>query len=269
MSWTNCISGSTRGPAERLARLEAHAALVEQRDDLSIEQIGLLNLLDQPDTASARLMARNFHPWEGGEGKATAQYVASLVAKRRGRTWPGAKPRRQSSAWRQRRSIPTTWEKASCTARRRTISSTTWGTPTVSWATPRRPQRRSAGGDGAERAHLRHVLQRPAAGHDLLPGPGTAGARAQQDAQSIFRKLVEYGQTHLHDQVQIDYFAVSLPNFLVFDDDLATRNHIHCHYMMGLGWLGLQETQQAVQEFDAVLALRADHLGAHIHKGMA
>ena len=39
--------------------------------------------------------------------------------------------------------------------------------------------------------------------------------------------------------------------------------------MMELGWLGLQETQQAVQEFDAVLALRADHLGAHIHKGMA
>ncbi len=66
--------------------------------------------------------------------------------------------------------------------------------------------------------------------------------RREQDAQSIFRRLVEYGQTHLHDEVQMDYFAVSLPDFLVFDDDLGTRNRIHCHYMMGLGWLGLQDS---------------------------
>ena len=77
-------------PAERLARLEQHADLVEQRDDLTIERITLLNLLDRPDEAYALLMGRNFHPWEGGEGKVTGQYVASLVAKakahlRRGR----------------------------------------------------------------------------------------------------------------------------------------------------------------------------------------
>ena len=106
---------------------------------------------------------------------------------------------------------------------------------------------------------------------DMIFYQGLAGEScgASGDAQAIFRKLVDYGQAHLHDQVQMDYFAVSLPDFLVFDDDLATRNHVHCHYMMGLGWLGLGERQQAVKEFDAVLALRADHLGAHIHKGMA
>ena len=68
-----------RAPAERLAFLEQHEALVEQRDDLTIERITLLNLLRRPDEALALLMDRRFHPWEGGEGKVTRQYVSSLV----------------------------------------------------------------------------------------------------------------------------------------------------------------------------------------------
>lgn len=67
-------------PADRLARLDAHRALVAQRDDLTIEYITLLNLVGRPVGALAELMARQFHPWEGGEGKATGQYVHSLIA---------------------------------------------------------------------------------------------------------------------------------------------------------------------------------------------
>ena len=53
--------------------------LVEQRDDLTIEYITLLNLTGRPEEAYQQLMQRNFHPWEGGEGKVTGQYVTSLV----------------------------------------------------------------------------------------------------------------------------------------------------------------------------------------------
>jgi tetratricopeptide (TPR) repeat protein len=69
-----------QAPATRLARLEAHAALVEARDDLSIERIALLNRLGRPDEARARLTARRFHPWEGGEGKVMSQHVATHLA---------------------------------------------------------------------------------------------------------------------------------------------------------------------------------------------
>ena len=70
-----------RNPAERLALLEQHADLVSQRDDLTIERISLLNLLGRHAEAFDLLMARNFHPWEGGEGKVTGQYVVCLVEK--------------------------------------------------------------------------------------------------------------------------------------------------------------------------------------------
>ena len=90
----------------------------------------------------------------------------------------------------------------------------------------------------------------------------------QAEARQIFEKLVQYGQDHLADPVQMDYFAVSLPDFLVFEEDLARRNQVHCHYMMALGCLGLNEKEQARAEFDQVLALNADHIGAYLHKNL-
>jgi Tfp pilus assembly protein PilF len=64
----------------------------------------------------------------------------------------------------------------------------------------------------------------------------------------------------------MDYFAVSLPDFLVFDDDLTRRNRLHCHYMQALGYLGLGEQPQARAQFEHVLRLDASHLGAVIHQ---
>lgn len=59
---------------ERLAFLEGHPDLVEERDDLVLEHITLLNDTGQYSRAKELLDRHTFHPWEGGEGKAPAQY---------------------------------------------------------------------------------------------------------------------------------------------------------------------------------------------------
>jgi hypothetical protein len=89
---------------------------------------------------------------------------------------------------------------------------------------------------------------------------------AAEQARAIFERLISYGQEHLNDDVKMDYFAVSLPDFVVFEIDLNQRNRIHCHYMMALGELGLGDDQSAVREFDRVLAEQPDHLGSTIHR---
>ena len=61
-------------PAERLAELERHRNLVDQRDDLSIELAALYNQTRQPLKARGVLRGRRFQPWEGGEGLALAQH---------------------------------------------------------------------------------------------------------------------------------------------------------------------------------------------------
>ena len=62
-----------------MAFLEAHLSEVEQRDDLSIERITLYNQLGRYTEAKELIAARNFHPWEGGEGKITGQYVLCRI----------------------------------------------------------------------------------------------------------------------------------------------------------------------------------------------
>ena len=55
---------------ERLADYEAHAALLEGRDDLYIEYITLVNLTGNHQKAYDCVMEHRFHPWEGEIGRA-------------------------------------------------------------------------------------------------------------------------------------------------------------------------------------------------------
>ncbi|MEM7517703.1 MAG: DUF5107 domain-containing protein, partial [Planctomycetota bacterium] len=66
-------------PAKRLARLEAYPGLVDQRDDLSIEHIAILNALGRHREALDRILSRSFRPWEGGEGRVPAQFVFAIT----------------------------------------------------------------------------------------------------------------------------------------------------------------------------------------------
>ncbi len=51
------------------------------------------------------------------------------------------------------------------------------------------------------------------------------------------------------DNVKIDYFAVSLPDLLLWDEDLNHRNKIHCNYLIGLGHLGMGNKKTAAKLF--------------------
>ena len=89
-----------------------------------------------------------------------------------------------------------------------------------------------------------------------------------QETATIFQRLIDYGNTHLNDSVQMDYFAVSLPNFLVFDEDLTTQNKVHCFYMHGLGQLELRNKSEAKNSFERVLELEPFHTEAILHKAL-
>ena len=64
---------------ERLLNFEKNIELVKFRDDLYIEYVTLLNLSGDYEKANDLIAKRKFHPWEGGEGKVTKQYVYAHV----------------------------------------------------------------------------------------------------------------------------------------------------------------------------------------------
>jgi len=66
--------------------------------------------------------------------------------------------------------------------------------------------------------------------------------------------------------IKTDFFAVSLPDLMIFNDDLNMRNNIHCYYLMGLGHLGLGYYERAMNYFDKVVQADPAHTGVYIHR---
>jgi len=255
-----------RSPQERLARLEQHRDLVDRRDDLTIEYITLLNMLGRHDQAYAILLERRFHPWEGGEGKTTAQYVASLIAQAERLIAAGEYVQAAERLERALAYPHNLGEGKLPNAQENNIYYYLGLAREADGdaAGARACFERAATGPSEPTSAMYYNDQPP----DMIFYQGLARRRLgrSDEARQIFRRLIDYGQAHLDDDVKMDYFAVSLPTFLVFDEDLTQRNRTHCYYMMALGHLGLGYPAEAQQCFDRVLALDANHQGAMTHR---
>ena len=84
----------------------------------------------------------------------------------------------------------------------------------------------------------------------------------QEDkARSLFNKLINYGKQHIFDHVVMDYFAVSLPDLLVWEGDLDELNLIHCKYMLALGYCGMGDMEKAQKYLAEVESLDNNHQG--------
>ncbi|MBN0911605.1 hypothetical protein JTM69_36710, partial [Pseudomonas aeruginosa] len=68
-----------RSVHERLTTLVERKAVVLKRDDLTAELLSLWNASGHYADAAAILDTRVFHPWEGGEGKITGQYLLNQL----------------------------------------------------------------------------------------------------------------------------------------------------------------------------------------------
>lgn len=68
------------GASTRLARLEAERALVEERDDLTVELADLLTTVGRAGEARDLMASRRFQPWEGGEGRVLGAWDRAALA---------------------------------------------------------------------------------------------------------------------------------------------------------------------------------------------
>ena len=80
-------------------------------------------------------------------------------------------------------------------------------------------------------------------------------------ANERFEALIDYGNQHGNDEIKIEYFAVSLPDFLIFDGDLNRKNKVHCLFMAALGYFGKGEMKKAAEYAQKGLALDQCHMG--------
>jgi tetratricopeptide (TPR) repeat protein len=253
-------------PQQRLAALEPLRHLAAQRDDLMLELITLLNIAGRHEDALDALRGHIFHPWEGGEGKVAAQYMLALVQLARSALASGA-PAQALEYLEQARSYPPNLNEGKLAGAQGNHILYFMAEAYAAMGQHQQAQthyQQAVQGMLEPSSSLYYNDQPP----DMMFYQGLAYRRLNQPAaaRDIFSRMLDYGRQHLNDDVQMDYFAVSLPNFLVFEDDLNLRNRVHCHYMMALGLAGLGDTAGADEQFSAALALDPSHVGAHLHR---
>jgi tetratricopeptide (TPR) repeat protein len=213
-------------------------------------------------------MRRNFHPWEGGEGKVSGQYITSLVESAR-RALASGEAQRAIELLVQAQVYPHSLGEGKLYGAQENNIFYYLGCAQEALGEHELAQQsfeHAATGLSEPTSAMFYNDQPP----DMIFYQGLANQKLGRvvEAQVIFNRLVDYGTTHIYDDVRIDYFAVSLPYFLVFEKDPHLINRAHCHYMMALGHMGLGKTQTAQQQFAEVLALDANHSGALIHRSI-
>jgi tetratricopeptide (TPR) repeat protein len=252
-------------PEARLKRMEQHLDLVAQRDDLTVERASLLNLLGRYREALDLLLGRNFHPWEGGEGKVTGQYAASLVELAKARLNAGEYAEALADL-RRAQSYPHNLGEGKLYSIHENNIDYLLGVACEALGDTANAQkhfRAAAEGDIEPTLPMYYNDTPP----EMIYYQGLALQKLGQPeaARHTFQKLIDYGAAHLNQPMTIDYFAVSLPEAIASDEDLDRFNRINCLYLLGLGALGLGDTAQARENFAAALRLNPYHLGAKVH----
>ena len=254
--------------AERLAFLQQYPQLTERRDDLVLEEITLLNQTCRYEEAMQKLDSHRFHPWEGGEGKVPMQYQICRVE-----------------------------------LAKQAISQQRYGeAKKLLEQCLDYPEHLGEGKlYGAQENEFYYLLgccydaigqtdkarecweeatkgpQEPAAAmyyNDAKPdkifyqGLALLKLGRKGEANGRFYKLVNYGKQHIFEHITMDYFAVSLPDLLIWEDSLDVKNRIHCLYMLALGYYGLGDEAHAEQYLKEVEQLDRNHYGTQAQRSL-
>lgn len=249
---------------ERLKQYELYQETAMERDDACIEYVTLLNLSGRYEEALQILTTRKFHPWEGGEGKAATQYITSLIQL--------AKQEIKNKCY----------EKAEELLQRALLYPENLGEGKlegskdnniyyylglVQDALGRKKEAETSFGRASlgvgEVAGMMFYNDQPA---DMLLYQGLSLYRLdrKKDGNRMMYRLIDFGEEHLRDIVKLDYFAVSFPDFMIYEEDFTLKNKAHCNYVMGLGHLGLGHKEQAAEFFRETLQADPFHLNCRI-----
>jgi len=253
-----------RSPADRLALLEKHLPLVMEREDLYLERITLYNQLGNHEKAKSLIAGFTFHPWEGGEGKVVSQYLTAHIALAK-KAIREEQPAIALELLTAAENYPDNLGEGKLFGAQENDIYYWKGVAYEKLNQADNAKRYfELATQGISQPVQAIFYNDPQPDKIFYQGLAWQALGHTDKATEIFRRLVDFGEKHLNDKITLDYFAVSLPDLLVFEVDLDLRNHIHCLYLIGLGYLGLGLDYATL--FDQVLELNVNHQGALTHR---
>ncbi len=237
---------------QRLARLEQFMDLVRARDDLSVELVTLYNQTGQPQKALDYMRSRRFHPWEGGTGRISAQYVRAHWLL--GQAALDAEDATTALVHFDAALAP---YPANLGERKHLF----WPDAHVHYYAGL--TKRALGDEAGAEASFQAVLDARGRLSETTYYQALALEALGREAEAVAKleAMLEKAIQQLEAQAR-QGFATSVPQFVFVEEDRETRRHIHLTYLSGLARLGLGQREAAQRDFKAVLELAPNHFGA-------
>jgi len=250
------------GIDERLALMESRIQTVQARDDLYLRYITLLNCTGRYEEALSALKNHSFHPWEGGEGRCSAQYRYALIQSA-GLRLNEQKPEEALPLLTASLNYPDNLGEGKLP---NVPDHEAWYYMGKAYQAMGNLQKAKecftlAASGSQEPSSVLYYNDQPS---DFIYYQGLAFQQLGNEnaARKSFHQLIIYGEKHLFDKVSYDFFAVSLPEIEIYQDDIQLRNTQYCNYLRALGYRGIGKTQKAAALFADILAKQPDYQGA-------
>ncbi|MCI1647210.1 MAG: DUF5107 domain-containing protein [Bacteroides sp.] len=242
-------------PIDRLAFLEKHLQLVKERDDLYIERVTLYNQLGRYSEAKEMITSHKFHPWEGGEGKITKQYIICRVELAKQAIY-NKQYREALILLHETDSYPYNLGEGKLANAEENDINYYKGIAYRGLEDEEQAriylQKATIGSQEPQQAFFYNDQQPDQIFYQGLAWEALGDVNK---AHGRFNKLIDHGKKHLFDDCRIDYFAVSLPDLAIWEDSLNIRNKIHCYYVMALGYSGLNQNELSEEYYSKVKEL--------------
>ena len=243
---------SLAAPEERLRFLEEHSALIARRDDLTIEYITLLNQTRRWQEALEHLSRRHFSPWEGGEGLVASQYVNAHRALGSAALTPG-NPGEALRHFEAARYYPENLGEG------KHLLTLERDLDYLSGVAAQQ----LGDADAVRRFWTAAAAPLPEIGlHSYFQALALRALGDDRQATAVLSELAKTADEKMNREPTIDFFATSLPNMLLFHDDLGKRNRVEALLLSALSSLGLGNSASAVTALRQLLAEDPNHLFA-------
>jgi tetratricopeptide (TPR) repeat protein len=248
-----------QSPQVRLTALEREWHLVLLRDDLAVEAATLLNSLARCQEALTLLLSRQFQPWEGGEGAVLGQYMRAhmLLAID---DLAGNTPQDAATHLLAALHPPATLAEA-----RHVLQNVS---ALYYWlgVTQTRMGQRAEGVTTLEKAAAYRsdfcgMKVESISASTCWSALAMRELGREADARTTFHAIREHAERLQSGPARIDYFATSLPNMLLFEEDIERRQEIDARFLLAQAAVGLRDSNAELMIHN-VLDLDRNHAGA-------
>lgn len=216
-----------------LELLERHLPVVQERDDLYAEYIRLV--LSNGDAARAEelILARKFHPWEGGEGKVTRLYKQIKCARAKELAAQG-KQEEAMQKYRDALTFPENLGEGKLPLDTSNDIYYSMGVLAGQMGDPMATEYYQLAARGDDTVADDMYYNDNPVDYVFYQALALRRLGEEERVQSIKAGFERYCRNHEGKKAVIDYFAVSLPDMLIWEQDIDQRNESFCRYIRSL-----------------------------------